>query len=447
LLVVFTTHYKRCPADKVLVISGRVGKGSPAKLISGGAAFVIPFLQEHAWLDLTPLSLDIDLKDALSLENIRVAVPTTVTIAVSRIPDQQMNAATRLLDLTDGQIIALAQDVIFGQMRQVIAAMSIEEINRNRDAFLKKIEDSLEPELAKFGLIPLNVNIKDIKDASGYIEATGRKAAAQAVQQANADVADQEKAGKIRVAEANQEEQIRVAEARRTTDIGVQSAVTDKEIQVAEFARKQAVEVATRKAEAAVGESVAAVRIAEARQKAETAKAEAEAGIEQARNLAQAEAAKANSLRIEAEKRAELEAVAKAEAAKTVVDAQAKAQQVILAAEAEGKAIYAKLKAEADGQLAIANAKAEGIKNMVAAAGGAELAYKLLMVDHMDHIADASAEAIKNIRFDKVMVWSTGEGGEIPNFLKGLAKTVPPLADTIEQLTGIRVPGMSQNDS
>ena len=176
----------------ILVIYGKTGKGA-AKCIHGGAAFVWPLFQAYAWLELEPFVVPIDLNNALSQENIRVTVPTTVTVAVSTEEGIMQNAAVRLLGQGIEEVKAQAQSVILGQMRQVMATMRIEEINRDRQAFMTKVNESLSVELEKIGLSVINVNIKDIEDDSGYIKALGRKAAAEAVNQALVDVAEQEK--------------------------------------------------------------------------------------------------------------------------------------------------------------------------------------------------------------------------------------------------------------
>ena len=200
LIWVFIGRYKRCPSNRILVIYGKTGEGA-AKCVHGGAAFVWPVLQSFEWLDLEPFVVPIELANALSQENIRVSVPTTVTAAISTEQGIMQNAAIRLLGQTIEDVQKQAQDIILGQMRAVIATMRIEEINRDRQAFMAKVNDAVSVELEKIGLSVINVNIKDIEDDSGYIRALGRKAAAEAVNQAIIDVAEQEKLGKIGVAE------------------------------------------------------------------------------------------------------------------------------------------------------------------------------------------------------------------------------------------------------
>src|SRR5690606_27660357 len=241
LVLLFVSRYKRCPANRLLVVSGRVSGGESARCISGGGAFIWPVIQEYAYLSLEPIQIEIPLRDALSLENIRVAVPSVFTVAIGTEPAVRLNAAMRLLGLGHDQIKRQAQDIIFGQMRQVIASMGIEEINRDRDGFLHRVQKSLEPELKKIGLVLINVNITDLKDDSGYIEAIGKKAAAMAVQQARGDVADQEKTGEIRVAEAERERTVQVASAAKFREIGTREAERDKAVRVAALSKETAI--------------------------------------------------------------------------------------------------------------------------------------------------------------------------------------------------------------
>src|SRR5688572_5247985 len=469
----FASRYKRCPANKVLVISGKVGGGESAKCISGGGAFVWPVIQEYAYLSLGPIQIDIPLRDALSFENIRVSVPSVFTVAVGTEAEVRQNAAIRLLTLDQNQIKRQAQDIIFGQLRQVIASMRIEEINRDRESFLHNIQTSLEPELKKLGLVLLNVNITDINDESGYIEAIGRKAAAEAVQKARGDVADQEKLGEVRVAEAERERVISVANAHKSREIGIREAEREQAVRVAEldkeqkvgeqtaaFEREMAVKdaeqrkrisVAEADAKAIAGEAQSQaqivatqaqlkVREAEAYQVAETRKREAEAAVQEAQNRAMAKAALADAERVEAERRAALEAPAKAEKARTIVEAEAEAEKRVLHAKAEAAAIYAKLEAEARGQYEMLAKKAEGLKMIVDAAGGSREAFQLLMLEHMDNLAETAALAISNIKLDKVVVWDSGNGAATGNFISGLAGAMPPMMDVIRNIGGVELP-------
>jgi flotillin len=475
-VLLLARRYRRCPSNRVLVIYGKTAGGVASRCIHGGAAFVWPLIQDSAELSLEPMQIEIPLRGALSIENIRVNVPSVFTVAIGTSPEVMQNAAIRLLGLTNKQIAKQAEDIIFGQLRQVIASMRIEDINRDRDKFLESILTSLEPELKKIGLVLINVNITDITDESGYIEAIGQKAASTAIQQARGDVAEQEKLGEVRVAQAEREKVVLVANAVKEREIGTREASRVQAVRVAELAKEQNVgeqeanflrdaqvknaeqamriSLADANAKAVTGENEAKARIAasqaellvkqaESYRVGETSKRTAEAAVEEAQNLAQAKAAIAQAHRVEAERRAEVEAPAKAEKAKIVVQAEAEAEKRRIEATGEASAIFAKLEAEAKGQYEILARKGEGLKTIIDACGGAQQAFQLLMLEHIDKLAAASAQAISQIKFDKVVVWENGgQGGtsNTSNFLQSMAHTLPPMMQVLKDIGGIELP-------
>jgi flotillin len=475
--MLLVSRYKRCPSNKVLVIYGKVGGGNTARCIHGGAAFVMPLIQDHAFLNLEPMQIEVPLKGALSIENIRVNVPSVFTVAIGTDQEVMQNAAIRLLGLNCEEIRQQAEHIIFGQLRQVIASMRIEDINRHREQFLQNIQMSLEPELKKIGLVLINVNITDITDESGYIQAIGRKAASQAVQQALVDVAQQEKLGAIGVADAQRENAIQVANANKLKEIGTreatreqavrlaqldkeqkigeQTASFEREAQVKDAERGMRISLADANAKAVTGEAEAQARVAQAQatlqvkqaeayQLGETRKREAEAAVQEAQNRALAKAALAQVERVEAERRAAVEAPARAEKAKAIVDAEAAAEKTRIEAEGQAKAIYARLEAEARGQYEILAKKGEGLRQIIEACGGAQQAFQMLMLEHLDKMVESSSRAISNIKFDKVVVWENGgqngTGNNTSSFLHNLARTMPPMMQVLRDIGGVELP-------
>lgn len=179
-IMAILSRYRKCPSDKVLVIYGKVGtdkngQARSARCIHGGAAFIVPIIQSYEYMDLTPISINVDLKNALSKQNIRIDVPSRFTVGISTEPGVMQNAAERLLGLKLIEIQELAKDIIFGQLRLIIATMDIEEINSDRDKFLLAVSNNVEIELKKIGLKLINVNVTDITDESGYLELSVKK--------------------------------------------------------------------------------------------------------------------------------------------------------------------------------------------------------------------------------------------------------------------------------
>jgi flotillin len=473
-VMILARRYKRCPSNQILVIYGKTGGGRSSKTLHGGGAFVWPLIQNYQYMLLDPMQIEVPLEGALSIENIRVSVPSVFTVAIGTEGTEMNNAAIRLLGLTVPEIMKQAEDIIFGQLRQVIAGMRIEEINRDRDSFLSRIQENLEPELEKIGLILINVNIKDITDESGYIEAIGRKAASEAVQQALIDVAQQERHGAIGVADADRERMIAVADAEKTRDIGTKEAERERAVRLAELDKEKTIgeRQATFEQEAAVRDAEREMRIrvaqanatavegenqskaviadanatlqvkeAEAFQTGESRRRQADAAVREAQYLAEAKAAEAEATKREAEKRAELEAVAKAEKAQTIVAAQAEAEQRRILAEGEASAIFAKLDAEARGNFEILAKKGQGLEQIVKACGGAPQAFQLMMLEHIEQISETASKAISNIKFDKVIVWDGGnEGGGASGFVKNFASCLPPAMQIMKDIGGVEMP-------
>ena len=439
-LVTLVRLYKRCPSNKILVIYGKTGRGA-ARCVHGGAAMVWPVIQACQYLDLEPFVVPVDLKAALSQENIRVAVPTTVTTAISNEPGIMENAAIRLLGLTRQQIASQAQDIIIGQMRAVIATMKIEEINRDRQAFMKKVNEAVSVELEKIGLTVINVNIKDIEDESGYIQAIGRRAASEAINQADIDVAEQERRGKTGVAERSRDQQGAVAAANAEANIRVASADRDRRMQVASLdaeAVKAETEANAKKAAYRAGQKVAEE---EARSKGSSAAMQADGSIRVAEQQAQREAEEARALRETSRLKADILVPAETSRNQVVIQSDAEKQMKILIAQGEANAILVKMKAEAEGTLAVLAAKAKGYGELIqASAKDPQAATTLLMIERLVDVARIQAEAIKNLPLEKVIVWDAGgkEGG-LADLGKRLVGVLPPMHQ-IAQMVGLDLP-------
>lgn len=426
-LLIFLTRYKKCPSDKIMVIYGKVGQNTDgtnrtSKCIHGGAAFVWPVIQAYQYLDLTPLSIQVDLKSALSRQNIRIDVPSIFTVGISTEQGVMQNAAERLLGLQMAEVQELAKDIIFGQLRLVIATMDIEEINTDRDKFLEAVSRNVESELKKIGLRLINVNVTDISDESGYITALGKEAAAKAINDAKKSVAEKVRDGSIGEANAQRDQRVEVATANS-------KAITGENTAKIEIAQSDA---ARREKEAE------AMRLATAAEKVQSAKALEEAyAAEKAAELARSSREKATL---------EADVIVKAEIQKRQIElaAEAEAERLRRQAAGEADAIYAKMEAEARGTQEILKKQAAGFADIVNAAGGsAKDALMLMLADKMEDLMKVQVEAIRDLKIDKVTVWDSGEGKDgkssTANFLSGLMKSIPPMNEIFE-MAGMELP-------
>ncbi|MCI9273358.1 MAG: flotillin family protein [Clostridiales bacterium] len=425
--LVILSRYRKCPSDKIMVIYGKVGTNRDgtsrsAKCVHGGASFVWPVFQAYEYLDLTPLSISVDLTNALSRQNIRIDVPSRFTVGISTETGIMQNAAERLLGLKLTEIQELAKDIIFGQLRLVIATMDIEEINTDRDKFLEAVTRNVETELKKIGLRLINVNVTDINDESGYIVALGKEAAAKAINDAKISVAEADRLGAIGEANAKRDQRIQVSLADSEAIKGennAKAAIAESDAQ-----RRELQASSLRKATSA--EKVQAAKALEesyaAEQAAETARAAREKATLEADILVKAEIQKK-----------EME-----------IAAEAQAEQIRRQARGEADAIYAKMEAQARGAQEMLQKQAAGLQQIVAAAGGnADDAMRLMIADRLEELVKLQVEAVKNVKIDKVTVWDgmNGKDGSstTSNFVSSMMKSVPPLNELF-QMAGMSLP-------
>ena len=429
------SRYRRCPADKILVIyGGKIGKSSEgdtrsARCVHGGAAFVWPVIQNHRYLDLKPMSIEVNLTNALSKQNIRVDVPSRFTVGISTEVGVMQNAAERLLELSHNDIKELAKDILFGQLRLVIATMDIEEINSDRDKFLSYVSKNVEQELKKIGLKLINVNVTDIKDESGYIEALGKEAAAKAINDARKSVAEKTRDGSIGEAYAKQDERIKVAEANATAVEGENRA----KIVIAD------------------SEAIRRERAAEAERKAIAAeKVQAAKALEES-YVAEEDAEKARAKRERATQEADAIVIAEIEKQKVEIAAEAEAERIRRHAKGEADAIFAKMQAQADGLFEMLSKQANGFERLVKAANNdPQAAISMMITDKLPEIVKTQVEAIKGIKIDKVTVWDQlgGNGDDSTStakFLSGLLKSLPPFEDVFK-MAGLELPKFLKSD-
>lgn len=491
------SRYRKCKSDEVLVVYGKTGGSKSAKLYHGGAAFVWPIIQGYDFLSMKPMQIDCKLTGAISAQNIRVDVPTTITVAISTDPEVMQNAAERMLGLSMDDKQNLITDVVYGQMRLVIADMTIEELNSDRDKFLAKVKDNIDTELRKFGLYLMNINIRD---AANYIVNLGKEAESKAQNEAQANIEEQEKLGVIKIANQIKERETRVAETRKDQEvaiaatrkeqeisvaqtdkervsqvalanadkesqvaraeaemnINVEQANTAKESRIAELNSDMEIKQAEAKKKAAIGRNEAQKEIAlsnaqlsvtqaNADKEAGEAAARSEAAVQTAREKAQKEVEEAKALKVESSLKAEKivpaevakqEAILQADAVaeKVIREAEAKAKATLAQAEAEAKAIRMRLEAEAEGKKMSLLAEADGFQAMVKAAElNPAIAIQYKMVDQWKEIAGEQVKAFEKMQLGNVTVFDGGDGAT-GNFLNSLVKTVAPSLGVLDQL-------------
>ena len=466
------SRYRKCKSDEVLVVYGKTGGSKSAKLYHGGAAFVWPIIQGYDFLSMKPMQIDCKLTGAISAQNIRVDVPTTITVAISTDPEVMQNAAERMLGLSMDDKQNLITDVVYGQMRLVIADMTIEELNSDRDKFLAKVKDNIDTELRKFGLYLMNINISDIRDAANYIVNLGKEAESKAQNEAQANIEEQEKLGAIKIATQIKERETRVAETRKDQEvaiaatrkeqeisvaqtdkervsqvalanadkesqvaraeaemnINVEQANTAKESRIAELNSDMEIKQAEAKKKAAIGRNEAQKEIAlsnaqlsvtqaNADKEAGEAAARSEAAVQTAREKAQKEVEEAKALKVESSLKAEKIVPAEVAKQEAILQADAVAEKVIREAEAKAKATLAQAEAEAKAIRMRLEAEAEGKKmSLLAEADGFQAMVKAAELNPAIAIQYKMVDQWKEIAGEQVKAFEKMQLGNVTVF-------------------------------
>lgn len=490
LLVVLTfigllSRYRKCASDEILVVFGKAGKKKvvnektgkseevilPSKIIHGGGTFVMPVIQDWAKMSLKPIQIQVNVT-GVSSQMIKVTIPVTLTTGIGTTQTLMQNAASRFLTAKTSEISDQIKDILIGEVRSLMATMTIEEINADRIKFIGKAKENIETELNKVGFSIININNADISDDANYIKNLGQKAATKAL--AQADIAEEKK--KIKLAEAEKNKQSGIAnqkaeqaaniakantaaesekakaEAEKISAIAKAQAEADsnraeseslaeanvakakaeadskkaeaeKQTRIAQAKQKQEAETqkAINEQEAAVAkyESDKRVKAAEAEKVARTSKVEAQMTIEKTKQEKQLEVNEAAALAMEAKLHAETIVPAQKEKERITIEAEAVKQKAVLEAEAKAAEILKEAEAKANATKLQLEAEAEGTRKKLLAEAEGKRASLMAEADKVQAIEMAPALAVQK------MIES------------GLTPEMVVQYKTVDQLTGI----------
>jgi len=425
ILLILANNWLKAEPNEALIFTGRKIKVKAKdgtvitrgwRAVVGGAKFRIPVLETVNRISLKTMNLaDVRVEKAYSKEGVPVTIDAVANVKISGEEGMLDRAVERFLGTEARQIQQIIKETLEGQLRDIIGVLTVEELYQKRDMFVNKVLEQAGEELAKIGVIIDIINIQDIRDERGYLEALGIRRTAEvkrdaAVGQAEADRDAMQKSETARregeVVRAEQEKQI--AEAEKNRDVAKQQyhgetlAATKKAEQQGPLAEARA------RQEVVIQEQKVLEEQQRAREKVEAAKAEAE----------------------EQKYRAEV-----------VVPADAEKQAAVLKAEGEAQAILKVAEARAKGTQLQLEAEAEGLRKKAEAWNAYGKAAQLnLALEAIKTVADAGAKSIGQVKFDNVVAIDSG-GGNGDNAVNRLMTAAPgALVKFLEQMkaaTGI----------
>lgn len=466
-IAILASGYLKAPPDTAYVISGVRKK---PRILVGQAGIRIPFFERVDKLALGAIQIDVKTKTAVpTAEYINVKVDSTVSVRVGKEPEMIALAAQNFLNVNRDTIASKINDLLEGNIREIVGAMKLTEMVSDRKSFSDKVQNNVVPDLARFGLELVSFNVQNFFDENGVIENLGIDNVEQI--RKNAAIAKSDAQREISIAEAenakvSNDAKVKAAEeiAKRNNDLAIKQAELKQESDTkkaqadaamaieAENQRKaqeiatananlarQEKEIELKEREVAVKEKTLEAEIkktAEAQKFAEQQKADAKLYATQ--KAAEADLferqRQAEAAMVEAEKKAaadlalaEADAKAKkalAEALEVEGKAKAAAAQALGLAEAE--AIRAKAEAEAKGMLE----KAEAMKQYQdAAMADMQMQVAKAYIEQLPAIAKAVGEGYQGV--DKIVMLGEDSGKLAGNIMNTTTQISEALGESL----------------
>ena len=389
-IMIFARNYIKAEPNEALIFTGRKdpATGRGWKAVVGGAKFRIPVLERVNRISLETLNLpDVTVAKAWSKEGVPVTIEAVANVKIASEPELLAKAVERFLGAHPERIKQIIKETLEGQLRDIIGVLTVEQLYQQRDMFVQKVLEQSGDELAKIGVIIDIINIQDIRDEKGYLEALGRKRTAEVIRDAL-----------IGEAEANRDAMKRSETARREGEV----VKAEQERQIAEAEKNR--DVAKQEYQ---GETLAATKTSQQKGPFAEAHARQAVVIEEQKVLEEQQRAreKVEAARAEAEEqkyRAEKVVPADAERQAAILEAEGQAAKILKVAEAEAKGIQLKMEAEAEGL----RKKAEAWNTY------GKAAQLNLSLEAIKAVAQAGADSIGKIHFDKVVALDNGANGD-----------------------------------
>ena len=327
--------------NQALVISGG---GNQPRIVVGGRAFVLPIIQRVQMLSLEVMTLNVETTRVYTKEGVSVSVDGVAQVKVARSEEAIRTAAQQFLGKTREDIANIALQTMEGHQRAMLGTLTVESIYRDRDAFAQQVRDVASTDMARMGLEIVSFTIRNIHDEQGYLDALGVKRTAEVKRDAQIGQAEADRDAGIRAAQAKQE----ADQAKYVAETGIADAERTFEVKKAAYDQ----EVNARKAEAELAYELQATKIRQQIRQEEiqiqVVERQKQIEVQQQEVLRRERELDATVRKPAESERYRVEMIAEANRARVVAEANAEAEAIRLRGEAEAAAIRARGTAEAE---------------------------------------------------------------------------------------------------
>jgi flotillin len=387
------------PPNMAAVLTGRNRKLPNGEMIGyrsviGGRTLRVPIIETVQYTSLETFPIEISVANAFSKGNIPLNIEAIANVKIASEPETVFNnAVERILGKTEGEIVSMAKDTLMGNLRGVLATLTPEEVNEDRLGFAAALAEDAGEDLAALGFHLDVLKIQNVSDERGYLEAIGRKKAAEAVRDAEIAEADAAAETRQRQATARQIAEVKEAEA----DINIAEAQNELRVKRAELDR-----------EAQIVERTALV-------KAQESEVEAQKALESRR-------VEREKLRLQAD--------------------------VVEPANAEKAAAKVRAEGEAAPILERGRASAEALRMLYEQVRqGGEDAFAVLMAEKLPQLLETSVSAVEGVDIDRVVVLDGGTGSGVANAVNQRVHGALGTMEAISSAVGVDIQEVLQGAS
>ena len=443
--IIFASRYRKVGPNEVMVISGRRGRYiEPAtgetvtrnyRIVKGGGTVVLPILERVDDLSLEIMTIDVITPKVYTSKGVPLTVDGVAQVKIRGDDISIATAAEQFLSKSTQEIKNVALQTMEGHLRAILGTLSVEEIYQDRDAFAQRVQEVAAGDMANMGLQIVSFTIRDIRDDQGYLDALGQARTAEVKRDAQIGQANADRDARIQAARAMQtareaefEAQARVAEAEKA--FNVQKASYDAEVN-------------RRNAEA---EQAYNIQNAIERQKVRAEEVQIEV-VERQKNI---EVQKQEALRREQELEASVRRPAEAErfrietlanANRYQREAEAQAEAAVIRTRGEAEATAAQLRGLAEAQVIQAQGEAQAAAMSQKATAWAEYNQAAVLerlLEQLPAIASAISQPLS--KMDKIVVIGSGDGGTgVSRITRDVTDIIAQMPAAVEALTGIDV--------
>ena len=375
------------PPNRAAVLTGRrrrlaSGEAVGYRSVIGGRTLRVPIIETVQHISLETFPIEISVANAFSKGNIPLNIEAIAAVKIASEPETVFNnAVERLLEKTEGEIRDMAKDTLMGNLRGVLATLTPEEVNEDRLGFAKALSEDAGEDLAALGFHLDVLKIQNVSDERGYLEAIGRKRAAEAVR--DAEIAEADAAAETRQRQANARQAAETTEAQ--ANVAIAEAQNQLRVRKAELDR-----------EAQIVERTAKV-------KAQESEVEAQKSLESRR-------VEREKLRLQAD--------------------------VVEPANAERTAAMARAEGDAASVLEQGRASAEVLQMLYQQVkGGGDQAFAVLLAEKLPQLLRTSVDAVQGVDIDRVVVLDSGSGdgvsGAVNQRVRGALGTMEAIASAV----------------